>query len=83
MQEQLPHNKQRHQTDIDAAIMLASFIGAHSDEVPLSAAENGRVQSSAKEQARSTAEKLIISKQLHRPSNEKFPTTVRMNQSHS
>jgi hypothetical protein len=56
--------------------MLASFIGAHSDEVPSSAAENGRVQSSAKEQARSTAEKLIISKQLHRPSNEKFPTTL-------
>jgi len=79
MQERLPNNKQRTQSDIDAAIMLVSFT-AHVDEPPLSSTENG-VQSPADEQeVRTTAEKHIISRQLHPHSIEKFPTMVRITQ---
>ena len=84
MQEQLPNNKQRTQSDIDAAIMLASFT-VHVDEDPLST-ENGREQSPADERTtsaaadeRTTSEKHIISRQLH-PHFEKFPTMVRIMQ---
>ena len=77
MQDQLPNNKHRTQSDIDAAIMLASFT-AHVDEAPLST-ENG-VQSPADEQVRKTAEKHIISRQLHPRRIEKFPTMVRTTQ---
>jgi len=85
MQEQLPNNKQRTQSDIDAAIMLASFT-VHVDEAPLST-ENGREQSpdderttSAAADERTTSEKHIISRQSHPHSIEKFPTMVRITQ---
>jgi len=91
----MQRNNPRNQSDIDAAVMLASFT-AHVDEVPLSA-ENGSFQSDENlvgdliilgDIKKCKTSKVKASKQIQMmpkqlQSNDKFPTMVRITHSTS